>query len=291
MKTKYHLTQFDLFFLSYDEPNAEENWADLVEKAPWAKRVHGVKGLDAAHRECGKQSDTKWLITVDADNKVFPEFFDQIIELDENTDSNKSFTWNAVNAINGLMYGNGGVKLWSKEFVSNMSCHELGGNQNVDFCWSPDYYNMGSVFSEVHNNTTPYQAFRVGYREGVKLPLDRGMVVPPRAINSVVHPVNLRNLKIWSSVGSHVKNGKWAMLGTRLGLLSHLDADFDLGNINDYQWFDALWEKLNFGEDTDIDHLLVTTKNRIFEEFHIDVANLGESDSLFFSETYKLRNE
>ena len=66
--TNFHLTQFDLFFLSYDEPNAEENWADLLDKAPWAKRVHGVKGFDAAHRECARQSETPWFITVDADN-------------------------------------------------------------------------------------------------------------------------------------------------------------------------------------------------------------------------------
>ena len=28
----------DIIFLSYDEPNAEKNYADLVTKVPWAKR-------------------------------------------------------------------------------------------------------------------------------------------------------------------------------------------------------------------------------------------------------------
>ena len=32
----------DIIFLSYDEPNAEKNYADLCAKVPWAKRVHGV---------------------------------------------------------------------------------------------------------------------------------------------------------------------------------------------------------------------------------------------------------
>jgi len=36
------IPELDLVFISYDEPNADLNYADLCEKAPWAKRVHGV---------------------------------------------------------------------------------------------------------------------------------------------------------------------------------------------------------------------------------------------------------
>ena len=36
--------------IPHDEPNAEKNYADLLKKVPWAKRVHGVKGSDAAHK-------------------------------------------------------------------------------------------------------------------------------------------------------------------------------------------------------------------------------------------------
>ena len=50
----------DIIFLSYDEPNAEKNYADLCNKAPWAKRVHGVKGSDAAHKACAKLSETEY---------------------------------------------------------------------------------------------------------------------------------------------------------------------------------------------------------------------------------------
>ena len=42
----------DIIFLSYDEPNAEKNYADLCSKVAWAKRVHGVEGSDAAHKAC-----------------------------------------------------------------------------------------------------------------------------------------------------------------------------------------------------------------------------------------------
>ena len=65
----------DIIFLSYDEPNAEENWADLKKKIPWAKRVHGVEGSDAAHKACADLSDTKHFVTVDGDTIVDPAVY------------------------------------------------------------------------------------------------------------------------------------------------------------------------------------------------------------------------
>ena len=44
------ITEFDIIFISYDEPNADNNYADLLDKCPWAKRSHGVWGSDAAHK-------------------------------------------------------------------------------------------------------------------------------------------------------------------------------------------------------------------------------------------------
>ena len=44
--------------------------ADLCKKVPWAKRVHGVKGSDAAHKACAELSDTDHFITVDGDNII-----------------------------------------------------------------------------------------------------------------------------------------------------------------------------------------------------------------------------
>lgn len=294
MTEKFHITQFDLFFLSYDEPNAEKNWSDLIDKAPWAKRVHGVKGFDAAHRECGRQSETPWLITVDADNQVMPEFFDIEIELDEKLDLNKSFTWNAESAINGLMYGNGGVKLWSKEFVSKMSCHELSdGNQGVDFCWEDNYFRLGKTFSIVYNNTTPYQAFRVGFREGVKLALDRGVQITPQLISSSIHEVNLRNLKIWCSVGADVANGSMAILGARMGLLAHLDKSFAIESINDYSWFADFWNKsgLTTADPSEITNRIAALGDQIYESFRIELPVLDAKASKFFRESMALRND
>ena len=38
--SKIKVIEQDIIFLSYDEPNAEKNYVDLLSKAPWAKRVH-----------------------------------------------------------------------------------------------------------------------------------------------------------------------------------------------------------------------------------------------------------
>jgi hypothetical protein len=290
----FAITEFDIFFLSYDEPNAEKHWADLLDKCPWAKRVHGVKGFDAAHRACAEQSETDWFVTVDADNIVLPEFFDINVELDPETMKRRCFSWNAVNMMNGLMYGNGGLKLWSKEFAINMKSHEFADDDKaVDFCWEEDYKQVHKTFSEVWNNGSAYQAFRVGYREGVKLALDRGQRVAPEKMKSVLHNVNLRNLRIWSSVGADIDNGLWAMYGTRAGWAAMCNPEFDYTSIRDYDWFNAFWAETQKVVDTE-DKLLSEIKRLgdvIKSETKIAVPFLDKDQSEFFRETFKLRND
>ena len=48
----------------------------------------------------------------------------------------------------------------------------------VDFCWDAQYLQMKDCFSITHNNATAWQAWRAGFREGVKLALDRGERIP-----------------------------------------------------------------------------------------------------------------
>ena len=81
MTNKLKVIDYDMIYLSYDEPNAERNYADLCQKVPWAKRVHGVKGSDAAHKACAELSETDRFITVDGDNIIDPTFLQQEIDL------------------------------------------------------------------------------------------------------------------------------------------------------------------------------------------------------------------
>jgi len=77
---KIDVTELDIFYISFDEPNCEEHWADLLNKVPWAKRIHGVKGFDAAHKAAANQSETERFITVDGDNIVMDDFFEQVLD-------------------------------------------------------------------------------------------------------------------------------------------------------------------------------------------------------------------
>ena len=52
---KLEIGELDVFYLSYDEPNKEEHWADIISKF-FAKRVDGVKGFDNAHKECTERT-------------------------------------------------------------------------------------------------------------------------------------------------------------------------------------------------------------------------------------------
>jgi hypothetical protein len=51
MSKQFKIYEYEVVYLSYDEPNAQANWEDLLKKVPYARHVHGIKGSDAAHKE------------------------------------------------------------------------------------------------------------------------------------------------------------------------------------------------------------------------------------------------
>jgi hypothetical protein len=245
--SQFRVTDYDIIYLSYDEPNAEKNYADLCQKVPWAKRVHGVKGSDAAHKACAELSETDRFITIDGDNIVRQDFLNQVIDFNEDEELEKCvISWAGNNVINGLVYGNGGIKCWPKDFVLNMRTHENADPDNahaqVDFCWDVKYIQMEGVFSDVHNNATPQQAWRAGFREGVKMALDRGLRVTQEDFKRL-HWKNLHRLYIWLSIGADTENGLWAIYGARKGLFLTMCTDWDFVNVRDFEYLNDYWQK------------------------------------------------
>ena len=59
------------------------------------------------------------------------------------------------------------------------------------------------------------QAWRAGFREGVKMGLADGDVVKPEDLHKL-HDKNFKRLLTWMSVGEDVVNGLWAVYGARL---------------------------------------------------------------------------
>ena len=246
--SKFKPIDYDIIYLSYDEPNAEKNYADLCQKVPWAKRVHGVEGSDAAHKACAKLSETERFITVDGDNRIRAEFLNQEIDFTEHVDlQNAVISWCGRNEINGLMYGNGGIKCWPTDYVLNMRTHENADPNNahaqVDFCWDAQYIQMNSVYSDVFNNETPGQAWRAGFREGVKLATDRGVRITPQEFKDN-HWRCLHWLYIWTMVGADVDNGLWAIYGAREGLYKTMCTDWDYVQVRDFKYLNSLWKEV-----------------------------------------------
>lgn len=282
--------EHDVIYLSYDEPNAEKNYANLLTKVPWAKRVHGVKGSDAAHKACAEISETDRFITVDGDNQIYDDFINNEIKLADDIDLSRSvISWCGKNVINGLTYGNGGLKCWPKEFVLNMRTHENADPTNlhaqVDFCWDVDYLQQEETYSLVHNNETAHQAWRAGFREGVKLVLDRGERLSKKDFLIKTHWRCLHMLYIWTMVGSDVPNGIWAILGARAGLVKTMCTDWDYVQVRDFDYLNTLWrnefEQLSVEE---VQKLSYELGQQIIDDLEIPIAQqyLDPEQSLFF---------
>lgn len=241
------IKDIDIIYLSYDEPNAEENYADLLTKAPWAKHVHGVEGSDAAHKACARLSETSRFITVDADNKIYADFLEQEIDFKQYPYmKNAVLSWCGYNVVNGLMYGNGGLKCWPKDIVLDMKTHEASESEDiasqVEFCWNLDYIQMNSCYSKVYNNASAKQAWRAGFREGVKMSLDRGTKFSSITFSEEAYWQNLHRLMIWQMVGADITNGIWAMYGARQGCYMTNLTDWDYVQVRDFAYLETLWE-------------------------------------------------
>ena len=280
----------DIIFLSYDEPNAEKNYADLCNKVPWAKRVHGVKGSDAAHKACAALSDTEYFVTVDADNIVDPKFLEVEIDLSAlGLTSENVFSWCGRVHVNGLMYGNGGLKLWTRKFVNEMKTHENSDPTDlkgkVEFCFDNRYYQFNESYSESFTNATPFQAWRAGFREGVKMSLDQGARV--KDLKSIWWQ-NYHRLLVWSSVGTDVENGIYSILGAREGAALTNCTDWDYANVRDFDWLTTYWnEHYETASEEEKTNQINFYGKELKEKCGLEIANLDPAGSKFFKTVYQ----
>lgn len=231
------LKDYSVIYISYDEPNAEENWNNIKSLIPTAKRVHGVQGIAHAHMAAAKLSTTERTITIDGDNFLFSDFINHEFEIDNADFSEHTLiNWPGKNSINGLKYGNGGIKLWPTHILADRKTNELAPDNDpkrTDYCLGlHSQITFRKCFAETRINASPLQAWRAGFREGVKLGLDKGKR------NNIANawPGGLARLTIWMSIGLDVTNGIWAILGAREGCyLTHF-TDWNIDLVSNYQW-------------------------------------------------------
>lgn len=273
------ISDLDFVFISYYEPNREENYANLLNIVPWAKRVDGVEGFDNAHKAAAELADTDFFISVDGDNIIDPAFLLQKLDWTK-TNKKAVHRWKAKNSINGLIYGNGGLVGWNKETCLKMKTHENAVEEKakIDFCWTVPHENLHNVYSQTVINSAPEQAFVAGFREGVKMSLDQGARISPLDFATTVHQHNLRLLVTWQSVGADVEYGKYAMLGARIGCYQAvIKNNFNLENVRNLNVCKEFYSRIH-----DLDEDLELYGNSLRQKLDIPISNFDAEGSRFF---------
>ena len=281
------IADLDCIYLTYDEPQKEEFWVKIRNMIPWAKRVDGVKGSDAAHKAAAKASDTERFILIDGDNLPDERFFNLTLEFADDTWQKAVFRWRARNHINGLMYGNGGISSWTRTFINNMTTHENTDGRDetvVDVCFDSLYWPMHDCYSTTYPNGSAFHAWRAGFREGVKMCLDRGRKSSVSEFRDRVHKRNLDHLTIWHNVGRDVEHGAWAMAGARQGTYRVMLTGWDYREV---QWFDALediWHEVSF---QDADSVVRDHEDALKTQLDLPMTSMDSSQSQFFKHHYR----
>ena len=162
---------------------------------------------------------------------------------------------------------------------------------------------MNNVYSEVYNAGSPFQAFRAGYREGVKMSLDEGKKVPVEDFQKRIWPKNYERLLTWCNIGADIENGIWACFGARLGCYEvNLVEDYKLENISSFDWFKSYFEEdvlpmcnggkekcSRTGVEWDYDKLYdecLRIGDILTDKIGMEICDPTPSTSAFFKKTY-----
>lgn len=227
-----HLLNFDIFFISYQEPNADDNWQKLKSRFPRAQRIHGVKGIHQAHLAASVKSSTEMFYVVDGDAEIFEDFnFEYYVP---GFERDFVYVWQSENSINGLVYGYGGVKLLPTEKVLNMPLDSVDMTLSI----STKFKSIASISNITKFSTDPFNTWKSAFRECVKL--------ASKPINENYDEQTDYRLQAWCSLGSDKPFGEYALAGARAGReygyenIGHAAA---LAKINDFDWLEAQYEQ------------------------------------------------
>jgi hypothetical protein len=216
---------YDVVFISYQEPNADENYSKLLEKFSTAKRIHGVKGIHQAHIAAAKICSTDMFWIVDGDAVLVDNFdFDyQVAKWDQET----VHVWRSQNPVNDLVYGYGGVKLLPRNLTINMNINKPDMTTSI----SEKFKEVNEISNITAFNTNPYNTWKSAFRECVKL--------SSKIIDRQDNKETLNRLETWCSVGAEKPYGSYAILGAQQGKefgLKYKDNVDQIKLINDFDW-------------------------------------------------------
>jgi hypothetical protein len=154
----------DIVFISYDEPDAEQNWQTLVERFPRAQRVHGVKGMETALEAAADLAQTPWYFAVFAKTRLYEQFDFSFVP--DYMQQPKHYIFNARNTVNGLEYGHMGVIMYNSQGIRKVNqTKDFGVDYTLSF--AHEAIPILSCYGEF--DQTPYHTWRTAFREASKL--------------------------------------------------------------------------------------------------------------------------
>ncbi len=228
---------YDIVFISYQEPNADENFEKLKQKFPRAKRVHGVKGIHQAHVEAAKKSKTDMFFVVDGDAEILDGFnFDYQVAWYDVDGKNTVYVWRSFNPVNNLVYGYGGVKLLPKDLTINMNTKSADMTTSI----SDKFKAISRMSNSTNFNTDPFNTWKSAFRECVKL--------SSRTISKQVDKETEFHLDAWCTKGEDKPFGKYSIQGAIQGKkfgLQNKNNSKELQKINDFVFLEELFKQSN----------------------------------------------
>jgi hypothetical protein len=219
---------YDIVFISYNEPNADKNYAALKKRFPSAKRVDGVKGIHQAHLKAAKKCFTKMFWVVDADAVIQEDFnFDYVAY---GTELDAVHVWNSINPINNLVYGYGGVKLLPRKLTLNMNVDKTDMTTSI----STMFKAMPEISNITEFNTDPFNTWKSAFRECVKL--------ASKTIDRQNDQETEERLRVWTTTGQDKPFGEYAIKGSNAAL-EFVNSSKDISLINDFDWLEQKFKE------------------------------------------------
>jgi hypothetical protein len=213
---------YDIVFISYQEPTADENYERLLKSFPRAKRVHGVKGIHQAHIAAAKQCTTDMIWIVDGDAHIVDDFnFDYQVPLWKR---DNVFVWRSQNPINDLVYGYGGVKLFPRQLTIDMDISKPDMTTSISEKFNP----VQQISNITAFNTGEFETWKSAFRECAKL--------SSKIIDRQKNDETEQRLETWCTVGEDRPYGSYALAGARAGREFGLSNRDDLKLINNFDW-------------------------------------------------------
>ena len=218
-----NIKMIPVYFLYTDEANLNENWERLQSKTDNAIAVAAVGNIFESHKHIASLCQGDRFYVVDADSWIVDSFnFDKQIELTPKSVA----VFRSKNPVNGLIYGHGGIKLFSKDCFSA----ERLDRPDMTTTLADSYIKLNILATEHRFNYNPYSTWRTAFREAVKL---------SAGINKNNNDQESQErLTMWCEAGLETQYGYFAIQGARLGIeyAKSKNADFTL--VNDFAWLE-----------------------------------------------------